>query len=159
GPEEGLGGSPMTAISRAACAPLLAAGLLLAGLGADWPQFLGPTRDGHSPEKGLLKAFPKKGPAVVWQRPVGEGYSGPVAAGGSLILFHRVGGDEVVECLGAAAGKFRWKHARKVAYVDEYGKGNGPRSTPLVAGGKVYALGVDGTLLCLALKDGKKLWQ
>src|SRR5262245_57573842 len=109
----------MIAIRRLAYTSLLAAGLLLAGLGADWPQFLGPARDGHSPEKGLLKTFPKKGPAVVWQRPVGEGYSGPVVADGNLILFHRVGGEEVVECLGAADGKFRWKHARKVAYVDE----------------------------------------
>src|SRR5215469_11949784 len=136
----------------------LAVALLLAA-GADWPQFLGPTRNGSSPETGLLKTWPAKGPPVVWERAVGEGYSGPVVAGGRLVLFHRVGDEEVVECLDAATGKPHWKAATPTAYADSFGKGNGPRSTPLIAGGNVYTLGADGLLQCLSLADGKKLWR
>src|SRR6516225_7069115 len=65
----------------------------------DWPQFLGPHRNSVSAEKGLLASWPKDGPPLVWQRDVGEGYSGPVIAGGKLILFHRVADQEVTECL------------------------------------------------------------
>ena len=112
----------------------------------DWPQFLGPRRDGASNEKGLLDAFPKDGPKVVWQRDVGEGYSGPIVSGDRLILFHRVGAEEVVECLHAVTGKLMWKFPYPTRYQDALGKGNGPRSTPLIAGDKVIALGAEGTL-------------
>ena len=138
-----------------------AVGLLLAGTAApaaDWPQFLGPDRNGHSPETGLLHSLPKKGPPVVWSRDVGEGYSGPVVAGGRLILFHRVGDRDVVECLDAATGKPRWKFPYATEYSDRLGKGNGPRSTPLIAGKHVYTLAADGRLHCLKLDSGDKVW-
>ena len=125
----------------------------------DWPQFLGPRRDGHSQEKDLLDAFPKSGPAIVWQRDIGEGYSGPVVSGDRLILFHRVGDEEVVECLSATSGKPQWKFTYSTRYQDQLGKGNGPRSTPTIAGDKVITLGAEGTLHCLTLADGKKLWS
>ena len=125
----------------------------------DWPQFLGPNRDGHSQEKGLLGAFPKTGPSIVWQRDVGEGYAGPVIAGDRLILFHRVGDEEVVECLSAKTSKPQWKFAYPTSYQDALGKGNGPRSTPTIAGDKIITLGAEGTLLCLTLNDGKKIWS
>jgi outer membrane protein assembly factor BamB len=133
--------------------------LLLAACGADWPQFLGPARNGTSPETGLLDSWPEKGPPVVWEKEVGEGFSGPVVAGGRLILFHRVSDEEVVECLDAATGKGLWKHADPTSYEDPLGKGNGPRSTPAVAAGRVYTLGPAGRLLCLNLEDGKKVWE
>jgi outer membrane protein assembly factor BamB len=128
-------------------------------VGADWPQFLGPARNGTSPETGLLSTWPSKGPPVVWERDVGEGYSAPVVAAGRLILFHRVGDEEVVECLEAATGKLVWRHADATRYEDPLGKGDGPRSTPAVADGRVWTLGPGGRLLCLRLDDGKKLWE
>ena len=103
-------------------------------------------------EKGLLAAFPQDGPKVVWKRDVGEGFSGPVIAGDRLILFHRVGDEEVVECLNAATGKELWKFAYPTSYSDMLGKGDGPRSTPLITGDKVVTLGAEGTLHCLALE-------
>jgi outer membrane protein assembly factor BamB len=138
---------------------LLTAALALAVAGADWPQFLGPKRDGTSAETGLATTWPRKGPPVEWQREVGEGYSGPVVADGKLILFHRVGDEDVVECLDAATGKGLWKYAYATAYSDALGKGDGPRSTPLIAGGKVYTLGAAGKLLCLGLARGDMVWQ
>src|SRR5947209_13486537 len=83
---------------------------------ADWPQFLGPNRDGISPETGLLPSWPKDGPPVLWQKEVGEGYSGPVIVGGKLILFHRVGDNDIVACLDAATGKEHWKFAYPTSY-------------------------------------------
>jgi outer membrane protein assembly factor BamB len=126
---------------------------------ADWPQFLGPQRNGISRETGLLADWPKKGPPLLWEREVGEGFSSPVVAGGRLILFHRVGDEERVDCLEANSGKEIWKHAAPTDFRDPLGKGDGPRATPAIAGGKVYTLGPGGRLLCLTLADGKKVWQ
>lgn len=125
----------------------------------DWPQFLGPNRDGHSQEKNLIAQFPKAGPTIVWQRGVGEGYSGPVVAGERLILFHRVGNEEIVESLNAMTGKPQWKFASPTDYQDALSKGNGPRSTPTIAGDKIVTLGAEGTLTCIGLADGKKNWS
>jgi outer membrane protein assembly factor BamB len=125
----------------------------------DWPQFLGPRRDGTSQEKGLLDKFAKDEPKVLWQRDVGEGYSGPIIVGEKLILFHRVGDEEVVECLHAVTAKPIWKFTYPTKYADALSKGNGPRSTPLITGDKVVTLGAEGTLTCLTLAEGKKLWS
>lgn len=133
--------------------------LALLCVAADWPQFLGPTRNGISTETGLLPSWPHNGPPVVWEKEVGEGYSGPVIAGGRLILFHRVGEKDVVDCLDAATGKERWKFAYPTMYRDRYGKGDGPRSTPLIAGNHVYTLGAEGQLHSLELDTGKKVWS
>jgi outer membrane protein assembly factor BamB len=135
------------------------AAFLLAATGADWPQFLGPDRNGTSPEKGLLDSWTATGPPVVWEKEVGEGFSSPVIRGGRLILFHRVGDEEIVECLGAATGKEIWRHKTPTNYDDPLGKGNGPRSTPAIAGDHVYTLSPGGLLLCLKLSDGTKVWQ
>jgi outer membrane protein assembly factor BamB len=90
---------------------------------------------------------------------VGEGFSGPVVAGDSLFLFHRVEGKEVLDCLQAATGKPRWKFAYTCPYSDLNGKGDGPRATPAVAAGKVYTLGVAGMLSCVEAATGNNLWQ
>jgi outer membrane protein assembly factor BamB len=136
------------------------AALSLAGAlwGADWPQFLGPRRDGSSPETGLLRQWSMDGPPLVWKKEVGEGFSGPVVADGKLILFHRVGDNEVVACLDAATGKEIWKYPYPTTYQDDFGKGNGPRATPVISGNRVYTLGAEGRLHCLAFDTGKKVW-
>lgn len=128
-------------------------------IAADWPQFLGPNRNATSTETGLITSFPQEGPTKVWEKQVGEGYSGPVVAGGRLILFHRLQNNDVVESLDAATGKSQWKFEYPTAYEDALAKGDGPRATPLVAGGKVYTLSAEGKLHCLDLETGKKLWM
>jgi outer membrane protein assembly factor BamB len=134
-------------------------GLACAAVAADWPQFLGPNRDGVSAEKGLFETWTKKGPPERWAVPVGEGFAAPVVVGERVILFHRVGNEEVVECFDTDKGKSNWKYAYPTKYQDKYGKGNGPRSTPVVSGGKVYTLGAEGVLTCVDLEGGKKVWQ
>ena len=126
---------------------------------ADWPQFLGPTRNGVSTETGLAATWPKRGPPVAWEKDIGEGFSGPVVVGDRVILFHRVGDEEVVECLSAADGATKWRKGYPTKYRDALGKGDGPRSTPLVADGRIFTLGADGVLQCLKLDDGDKVWR
>ncbi len=136
---------------------------------ADWPQFLGPNRDGVSLEAGPIAPWPKVGPPVVWrgERRVGAGFSGPVVvdvmfnglAGQRLILFHRVDDNEVIESFHANSGKSDWKYQYPTSYRDDFGFDEGPRATPTVAGNRVYTLGAEGTLTCLDLETGKKLWQ
>lgn len=136
---------------------LLAALPLL--LAADWPQHLGPNRDGHSSETGLLRAWPKTGPAVLWKREVGAGWAGVAVAGDRLILFHRVGDEEVVECLDPATGKARWKAAYRTRYTDDFNFDDGPRATPLIADGRVFTFGADGELRAWELESGKAVWD
>lgn len=126
---------------------------------ADWPQFLGPNRDGHSNETGLVREWPKDGPVKAWQCDIGIGYSGPAVAAGKLILFHRAGDDEVAECLDAKSGKKLWKQSHPTGYVDDLGKGDGPRATPVIAGDHVYTLGAEGRLTCRELATGKQTWD
>lgn len=126
---------------------------------ADWPQFLGPTRDGTSMETRLVDRIPTNGLPQLWERKLGTGYSSPVVQGGILVCFHREDREELVEAAEAATGKVLWKHAYPTAYQDPYGYNNGPRCAPLISGGRVFTFGADGTLTCLNLADGKRVWQ
>jgi outer membrane protein assembly factor BamB len=125
----------------------------------DWPQFLGPTRDGVYAGSNLAAVWPKEGPPVVWQKSIGQGFSGPAVADRQLILFHRLDDKEVVACLDARTGEPKWTSAYPTAYRDDFGFDEGPRATPCIAEGRVYAFGADGMLSCLNLADGKMLWQ
>ena len=126
--------------------------------GDDWPQFLGPTRNSISTEVGLISSWSKDGPPLVWQKETGAGFAGAAVAGESLILFHRFGDEEVVECLEANTGKGRWKFSYATRYIDQFGFDPGPRATPLISNGKVYTLGAEGIFHCLDLDSGKKIW-
>ena len=125
----------------------------------DWPQFLGPRRDGTSKETGLVASWPKDGPPLIWEKEIGSGFSGPVIAGQRVLLFHRVGDEEVVECFTLAKGEREWRFAYATEFDDSFGKGNGPRATPTIAGKRVITFGADGWLHCLDLENGKKLWK
>ena len=125
---------------------------------ADWPQFLGPTRNGVYGGNDLVESWPEQGPPVIWQKTVGHGFSGPVVADHKLIFFHRLGDNESVQCLEARTGDSIWTFAYPTSYQDDFGFDNGPRATPTISGGRVYAFGAEGMLHCLDLATGKKLW-
>ncbi|MCH7924694.1 MAG: PQQ-like beta-propeller repeat protein [Planctomycetes bacterium] len=126
---------------------------------SDWPRFLGPTHDGKSPETKLLAPWPEDGPNLVWEVKKGTGFASPVVAGGRVILFHRLGDEEVVECLDGETGRLFWKYAYPSTYVDRYGFSNGPRATPVIDGRLVYTHGVQGKLHAFDLQSGKMVWQ
>lgn len=130
-----------------------------AGAASDWPQFLGPTRNGVYGGPALAASLPKEGPKVVWQKKVGQGFSGPVVAGDKAILFHRLEDKETVDCLDAATGAALWRFDYTTTYQDDFGFDEGPRSTPCVAEGRVYTMGAAGMIHCLDLATGKKVWS
>jgi outer membrane protein assembly factor BamB len=129
------------------------------GWSADWPQFLGPARNGVYPGTDLAKSWPKDGPPLVWQRKVGQGFSGPAVSQGKLVLFHRLEGKEVIECLDANSQAALWHFEYPTGYRDDFGFDEGPRATPTITGDKVYTLGAEGTIHCLDLARGKVLWS
>lgn len=127
--------------------------------GDDWPQFLGPRADGTSLETGLLETWPAAGPPVVWDKPIGTGYSAPSVRGNQLVLHHRQGNEEIIDCLDATTGKGLWRHAYPSHYQDPYGYNNGPRCTPLLTTNRCYTFGAEGRLVCTDLATGKVIWE
>ena len=122
---------------------------------ADWPQWLGPNRDGHS-SSGDVLVVPKSMPQPAWKLEIGGGFSSPIVSAGKLIYMDDHEGTETVHCLDAFAGKEIWQAPISPAYSDEWGTGT--RSTPSIDGNRVYILSCIGELRCLSLKDGKVLW-
>jgi RNA polymerase sigma factor (sigma-70 family) len=127
----------------------------------DWPQWRGPNRDGVV--RGVR--IPQKWPRTLteeWKVPVGEGYSSPVVVSGNGYVFSRQKEDEVVQCIDLVGGKEIW---RSEPYAAPFTPGPAApgdkkaRSTPAVAGGKVYTLGVTGIVSCLDARTGKLLWR
>jgi outer membrane protein assembly factor BamB len=126
----------------------------------DWPSFLGPHKNGTTTQENLLLEWPEEGPKKLWERPVGEGYGAPVAARGRVIMFHRLGDEEVTECIDANDGsKVYWTHKYGTGYRDRYGYNGGPRSSPAIYGDAVYTYGAEGKLTALDFETGERRWQ
>lgn len=130
-------------------------------VGRDWPQWRGPNCDGVV--HGVT--VPQKWPRSLkeeWHASVGEGYSSPVVVGGNVFVFTRQKENEVVVCLNLANGKEIW---RSEPYPAPFKAGPAApgdvktRSTPAVAGGRIFILGVSGILSCLDAKNGKLHWR
>ena len=139
---------------------------------ADWPQWMGPGRDNVWREDGVLERFPDGGPKVLWRAPVAGGFAGPAVAEGKVFLMDFVTDDNVavgnferrsfhgterVLCLDEATGEQLWKHEYPVEYTISYPAG--PRTTPVVEAGKVYALGAEGNLFCFDAASGSIVWS
>jgi outer membrane protein assembly factor BamB len=125
----------------------------------DWPQWLGPRRDGVWRETGILEKFPPGGPKVLWRTPIAGGYAGPAVAGGKVYVtdLQRQAKKERVLCLSEKDGAILWTHEYDCAYAISYPAG--PRTTPVVTKDRVYTLGAMGDLLCLENQTGKVVWS
>ncbi|MFM8891301.1 MAG: PQQ-binding-like beta-propeller repeat protein, partial [Planctomycetia bacterium] len=139
----------------------------------DWPQWMGPGRDGVWREKGIVKSIPAAGLPIRWRAEVKGGYSGPAVAAGRVYLmdYDRREGDlanapndrtvlagrERVLCLDAATGAVIWKHEYDCPYAISYA--SGPRCTPTVVGDRIYTLGAEGNFLCLDAATGRVEWS
>ncbi|MDB5313152.1 MAG: outer rane biosis protein BamB [Gemmataceae bacterium] len=163
-------------MTRLLFATILCLSIPLSLAAADWPQWMGPNRDAVWPETGIVKVFPKDGPKLLWKVPIGGGYAGPAVADGKVFVADKVlrpgaidpkdpfAGDKVkvpalerVVCRDAKDGRKLWKHEYEVVYAIQYPVG--PRCTPLVHAGRVYALGAMGDLFCLEADSGKVVWS
>ena len=135
-------------------------GLAMPAVAGDWPQILGPARNGTAAaDERLADRWPAGGPPTVWRRPVGGGYAGVAVAGPRVVLFHREGGREVVESLDAATGRAVWTDSHPTTFSPQVGGGDGPLCVPVIHGGRVIVYGAQGVLACLDAADGKRLWS
>ena len=128
----------------------------------DWAQWRGPKRDGISLEKGLLKAWPKDGPKLVWQlKDIGSGYSTPVVVGNRLYVLSNEGlENEFVRAYSVTSGKLLWStRLGVVGNPKQQPSYPGSRSTATVDGKLLYALSSDGDLACVEAATGKLLWK
>ena len=141
--------------------PALCAALLISAVAAtatEWPQWLGPMRNGTSSEENLLLEWPDAGPEVIWRKPLGRGFSAVSVAGGRLFTMYADSLGEYAVCLEAAGGRELWR-VRTGKYYEEKQGGDGPRSTPTVHGETVYVLGAEGGLFALQAGSGEVIWQ
>lgn len=124
----------------------------------EWPQWRGADRNDLSKETGLLKEWPAGGPELKWKATeLGGGFSGIAVAGGKIFTMGDVDGASQLMAFEEATGKKLWSTKLGAA-----GGGDGypgPRGTPTVAGGRVYALGQFGDLLCADAATGNEMWR
>ncbi len=148
--------------------------LATTALADDWPQWLGPQRDGVWRESGIVEQFPEGGPKLRWKAKIGGGYSSPSVVGGRVFVHDRlireasdlaekqnfqrgiIPGSERVLCLDEKNGRLLWKQEYDSVYSVSYPAG--PRVSPTVDGDRVYTLGAEGRLMCLDVASGKVRW-
>lgn len=130
---------------------------IAAQVGADWPQWRGPNRDGISKETGLLKQWPEQGPPLVWKATgAGGGYSSLAISNGRLFTMGLRGDREYVIAFDVKTGKEAWATPHGTSFRND--RGDGPRGTPTVDGDTLYALGGSGDLSAINVRTGKIIW-
>lgn len=123
----------------------------------DWPQYLGPDRDGKSPQKNILRTWPSTGPEVLWTAPVGIGFGGPVVKDGKVYLLDR--DDKVgdnLRCFDLSTGKELWNFSYSAPGSVMF---PGSRSVPTVDNTRVYTCGPYGDLYSVDVKTHKPAWK
>jgi outer membrane protein assembly factor BamB len=150
----------MNAPSRPALALLLCTAA--SAPAADWPQWRGPARDGIAAEFQAPAVWKPDALTKKWSITVGEGHASPVVVGDRVFVFSREGERETMRCLALADGKELWKESREVPYSPSFAArkhGKGPKATPTVDGGRVFALGIAGQVSAWDAATGQVLWR
>ncbi|HKQ63128.1 MAG TPA: PQQ-binding-like beta-propeller repeat protein [Candidatus Polarisedimenticolaceae bacterium] len=129
----------------------------LEGGSADYPQLLGPRRDGKIDGVVLADDWSARPPRELWRQPIGAGWSGFAVVGGAAVTQEQRGEDELVTCYDLRSGRLLWAHAERVRFSDPIA-GVGPRATPTIDGGVVYACGASGVCVALDLASGRPVW-
>ncbi len=130
-----------------------------------WSQWGGQNRDFRAKTQGLADEWPKDGPKRLWHKELGVGYSGIVVDDGLLYTMYRktmTTPEEYTVALDAKTGEQIWQHANSAAIIekpDERWGGQGPNSTPLIVGDRLFAVGSRSVLHCFNKKTGEVLWS
>ena len=123
----------------------------------DFPQFLGPNRDLAIDQISLARDWQATPPKLIWKHEIGAGHSAFSAVNGYAVTMEQRGEQELVTCYDLRTGILQWSngiHARHSQFLG----GTGPRSTPTIYQGKVFALGATGILRCLDGTNGSLVW-
>jgi len=127
--------------------------------GVPWTQWGGPHRNFQTESSGLKDTWPASGPRVVWKRPLGDGYSSTLVESGVLYTMYGKPKQEFTLACNAETGQTLWEQSAPMTFnSDAPEMGNGPYSTPLIVGDRLFTTGVAGRLQCLDKKSGKVLW-
>ena len=126
--------------------------------GKDYPQFLGPHRNGTVQGIKLARDWSERPPQLLWRQPIGAGWSAFAVVGSSAITQEQRGEYEMVVCYDLKSGQERWSHSDRDRY-EVIPAGVGPRATPTIVGDRVYTLGATGILNCLDLGTGERIWS
>ena len=127
-------------------------------LAGDWPQILGPHRNGHADNETLADNWVQRQPTRLWQVDVGSGYAGPAVVGEQILIFHRTGPRDNLASL-TLDGKQHWTASWQASYRGGMDADDGPRCVPLVHDDRVFVLNAAGDLHCVNLSTGEKLWS
>jgi outer membrane protein assembly factor BamB len=137
--------------------PRSQSGSVARSLDADWPQWRGLRRDGKSPETGIADRLPPEGPAVLWDRPLGSGFSGISVAGDRLFTAYGDDDSSYLVRLDAATGDEVWRY--RLGDVFEERNGSGPRATPTIDGELVYMMTSRAVLVAVDGATGQERWR
>lgn len=127
-------------------------------IAGDWPQILGPNRNGVAEKETLAEVWPKSGPKLAWETPVGSGYAGVAVAQGVVVVFHREQVEETVAAFDAATGTRLWSQGYPTTYRPQIEDSDGPRCVPVIHDQTVITFGAQGVLSAWDFKSGKPLW-
>ena len=124
----------------------------------DWAEFRGPNRDGVLAGATIDPDWEKYPPKLLWKQKIGPGWGSFTVVGDRLFTQEQRGESEAVVCYAAATGEEIWRHYEKERFYEQIAQA-GPRATPTVSDGMVYAQGATGILVCLTAEDGKLVWK
>ncbi len=132
--------------------------LFAASAYADWPNLRGPHYSGVSDENGLASSWPANGPPVLWRAELGQGYSSFACSGDRVYTLDQSRSAECVACLDVRTGREIWRRGIDLPWKFDSDL-PGPRSTPTLAGGRVYYAGAFGVAGCLDARNGSPIWS
>jgi outer membrane protein assembly factor BamB len=124
----------------------------------DVPQFFGAGRNGVAQSVNLAHDWTANPPRQLWRQPIGAGWSAFAIVGGRAFTQEQLGEEEAVTCYDLLTGRLLWSHSNPVHFTQWQG-GDGPRATPTVQGGRVFAIGATGILDCLDAATGQRIWS
>lgn len=124
----------------------------------DFPQFLGPQRNNHLANTQLASDWETTPPRQLWKRDIGPGWAGFAVRNGFAVTIEQRASDEWVTCYDIGTGELVWHHSAPGRHTEALG-GLGPRATPAIDNGLVFAQGATGLVRCIDGASGQLVWQ